>query len=47
MAGLGLVNVLGSIREETNQSLYVSFLTTEDGQPIVEEDGDNLIRENS
>lgn len=46
MAGLGLVNILGSIREETNQNLYASFLTTEDGQPIVEEDGNNIIREN-
>jgi|32_taG_2_1085360.scaffolds.fasta_scaffold09956_3 hypothetical protein len=43
---LGVTFGLQHMTEMGDQSLYVSFLTTEDGQPIVEEDGDNLIREN-
>tara|TARA_R110000782_G_scaffold36141_1_gene86158 strand:+ start:6903 stop:7040 length:138 start_codon:yes stop_codon:yes gene_type:complete len=43
---LGLPNILTNLVEETSQQLFVSFLTEEDGTPIAEEDGDNLIREN-
>ena len=43
---LGVTFGLQNMTEMGGQSLYVSFLTTEDGQPIIEEDGDNLIREN-
>lgn len=43
---LGLGHTVTRIETTGLQQLYVSFLTTEDGQPIVEEDGDNLIREN-
>ena len=43
---LGLQNILTNLVEETKQSLFVSFITEEDGTPIAEEDGDNLIREN-
>ena len=46
MSALGLMNVLTSIREENGPTLFVSFLITEHGNPITEEDGDNLIREN-
>ena len=46
MAVLGLLNVLTSIREESGPTLFVSFLITEHGNPITEENGDNLIREN-
>ena len=40
--GLNLTHIDGS----EGQDLFVSLLTTEDGQPITEEDGNNLIREN-
>ena len=43
---LGLQNIITNLVEETRQSLFVSFITEEDGTPIAEEDGDNLIREN-
>jgi len=43
---LGLQNILTNLVEETKQQLFVSFITEEDGTPIAEEDGDNLIREN-
>ena len=43
---LGVTFGLQYMTEMGSQDLYVSLLTTEDGQPIVEEDGDNLIREN-
>lgn len=43
---LGLQNILTNLVEETRQELFVSFITEEDGTPIAEEDGNNLIREN-
>ena len=43
---LGSTFGLQYLAEVGSQSLYVSFLTTENGQPIVKENGDNLIREN-
>lgn len=43
---LGLQNILTNLVEETKQQLFVSFITEEDGTPLAEEDGDNLIREN-
>lgn len=43
---LGLGINLPHIDGAGGQDLYVSLIMTEDGQPITEEDGDNLIREN-
>lgn len=43
---IGLPNILTNLVEETRQELFVSFITEEDGTPITEEDGDNIIREN-
>lgn len=43
---LGLKNILTNLVEETRQDLFVSLITEEDGTPLAEEDGDNLIREN-
>ena len=43
---LGVTFGLQHMTEMGSQDLYVSFLTTEDGQPTVKENGDNLIREN-
>lgn len=43
---LGNLNTLTNLTEEVRADLFVSFLLTEDGSPIAEEDGDNFIREN-
>jgi hypothetical protein len=43
---LGLPNILTNLTKEQGRDLFVSFITEEDGTPIAEEDGDNLIREN-
>ena len=43
---LGLPNILTNLTKEQGQSLFVSFITEEDGTPIAREDGNNLIREN-
>jgi hypothetical protein len=43
---LGLPNILTNLTKEQGGSLFVSFITEEDGTPIAREDGSNLIREN-
>jgi hypothetical protein len=44
---LGLPNILTNLtKEQAVGSLFVSFITEEDGTPIAKENGDNLIREN-
>lgn len=43
---LGLGFTVTRIETTGAQQLYVSFLTTEDSQPIVDEANNNLIREN-
>jgi hypothetical protein len=44
---LGLPNILTNLtKEQAAGSLFVSFITEEDGTPIAREDGSNLIREN-
>ncbi len=43
---LGLPSILTNLTKEQGRSLFVSFITEEDGTPLAREDGSNIIREN-